>query len=120
MATNYIGDGDTINWALVAAATSGDFLQFPTTGTGMKFVGVVKESGVTGDVVAVALRGIWSVSTKVAAAGAWAVGDDIYITPTGDFTETATANGYAGVAAEAAVTGATTGKIIINFGGDPR
>ncbi len=120
MATNFIADGSTVAYTCTGAVSSGAFIPLPAAGTGQKFVGVAVTSGVTGDVIALMTEGVFSVSTKKAAAGAWVVGDDIYLTSTGDFTETATSNGYAGVAWEAATTSATTGKIRINFGGDPR
>lgn len=120
MATNYLQDGGTVLYTCTGAVSSGDFIPLPGTGTAQKFVGVAVQAGVTGDIIALLTEGVFSVSTKKAAAGAWAVGDDIYLTATGDFTETATSNGYAGVAWEAATTSATTGKIRINFGGDPR
>jgi len=120
MATNYIQDGSTVQYTCTGASTKGDFIQFPGTGTALKFVGVAVVSGTTGDVIACMTEGVFSLTSKKAAAGAWVVGDDLYLTATGDFTETATANGYAGVAWEAATTTATTGKIRINFGGDPR
>jgi len=120
MATNFQQNGATINYTAAAAVTSGDFIALPAAGTGMKMVGVATVSGVTGDVIPLMTEGVFTVSTKVAAAGAWVIGDDIYLTATGDFTETATSNGYAGVAWEAAATSATTGVVRINFGGDPR
>lgn len=120
MATNFVQDGSTVIYTCTGAVSSGAFIALPAAGTGMKMVGVAVESGVTGDQIALMTEGVFSVSTKVAAAGGWAVGDDVYLTATGDFTETATSNGYAGVAWEAAATSATTGKIRINFGGDPR
>lgn len=120
MATNFIADGSTVNYTCTGAVTSGAFIPLPAAGTGQKLVGVAVIAGVTGDVIPLMTEGVFSVSTKKAAAGAWVVGDDIYLTSTGDFTETATSNGYAGVAWEGATTDATTGKIRINFGGDPR
>lgn len=121
MATNYIQPGHSVEYTCTGTVSSGDFIALPAAGTGSKFVGVAAVDGVATDVINLATEGVWSVSTKKAGAGeAWAVGDDIYLTATGDFTETATSNGYAGVAWEAATTGSTTGKIRINFGGDPR
>ena len=117
---NYIQAGGSVQYTCTGAVTKGDFIGLPAAGTGQKFVGVAIMSGVTGDVIELLTEGVFSVSTKKAAAGAWALGDDVYLTATGDFTETATSNGYAGVAWEAAATSATTGKIRINFGGDPR
>lgn len=120
MATNWIQDGTTVQYTCTGNVASGGFVALPAAGATMKMVGVATVAGVTGDVITLMTEGVFSVSTKKAAAGAWAVGDDIYLTSTGDFTETATANGFAGVAWEAAATSATTGKIRINFGGDPR
>lgn len=122
MATNYVQDGSTVQVTTPTGGyTSGDFVALPAAGTGSKFVGVASATYAAGATAVLMTEGVFSVSTKKAGAGeAWAVGDDIYLTSTGDFTETATSNGYAGVAWEAAVTGATTGQIRINFGGDPR
>ncbi len=121
MATNFIQDGQTVLYTATGAVTSGAFIPLPAAGTGQKFVGVATISGTTGDSIPLLTEGVFSVTTKKAGAGeAWLVGDDLYLTSTGDFTETATSNGYAGVAWEASATGATTGKIRINFGGDPR
>jgi len=121
MATNFVQDGSTVNYTAAAAVTSGQFIALPAAGTGSKLVGVATVSGVTGDVIPLMTEGVFSVTTKKAGVGeAWAIGDDVYLTSTGDFTETATSNGYAGVAWEVSATGATTGKVRINFGGDPR
>jgi len=124
MATNYIQKGDTVEYTCTGTLASGAFVPLPAAGTGQKFVGVAVESGVTGEVVTLMTEGVFSVATKKAQAtagiGEWRVGDDIYLTSTGDFTGTATSNGIAGIAWEAAATSATTGKIRINFGGDPR
>jgi len=120
MATNWIADGATVTYTCTGAVSSGAFIPLPAAGTGMKLVGVAVTSGVTGDVIPLMTEGVFSVSTKKAEAGGWIVGDDVYLTSTGDFTETATSNGYAGVVWETAATSATTGKVRINFGGDPR
>lgn len=124
MATNYIQDGSTVLYTCTGNVSSGGFVPLPAAGTGQKFVGVATIAGTTGDIVPLMTEGVFSVSTKKAEAtagiGQWRVGDDIYLTSTGDFTGTATSNGLAGVAWEAAATSATTGKIRINFGGDPR
>jgi predicted RecA/RadA family phage recombinase len=124
MATNYIQDGQTVQYTCTGAVTTGAFIPLPATGANQKMVGVAATSGVTGDSIALFTEGVFSVSTKKAQAtagiGQWRVGDDIYLTATGDFTGTATANGFAGTAWEAAATSATTGKIRINYGGDPR
>ena len=120
MATNYLQAGTTVEYTCTGDVTKGDFVALPAAGATSKFVGVAVVSGVTGEIISLMTEGVFAVTTKKAAAGAWAVGDDIYLTATGDFTETATSNGYAGVAWEAATTAATTGKVRINFGGDPR
>ena len=121
MATNFIQDGSTVLYTTTGNVTSGGFIPLPAAGATQKFVGVATVTATTGAVIALMTEGVFSVSTKKAGVGeAWLVGDDVYLTSTGDFTETATANGYAGIAWEAATTGATTGKIRINWGGDPR
>jgi len=119
MATNYLQAGNTVEYTCTGAVTKGDPIGLPAVGAGQKFIGIAEVSGVTGDVITLMTEGVFSI-TKVAAAGAWVVGDDVYLTSSKTFTETATANGYAGVAWEAATTTATTGKVRINFGGDPR
>lgn len=121
MATNYIEEGYTLEYTCTGNVTKGGFVGLPAAGANQNLVGVAVVSGVTGDVINLMTEGVFSLSTKKAAAGDdWVVGDDLYLTSTGDFTETATSNGYAGVAWEASATDATTGKIRINFGGDPR
>jgi len=120
MATNYIQGGDTVQYTCTGNVTKGGFVGLPAAGATQKFVGVAVVSGTTGDVIELMTEGVFSVSTKKIEAGGWVVGDDVYLTSTGDFTETATANGYAGVAWEVAATSSAIGKIRINFGGDPR
>lgn len=124
MATNFVQNGATVEYTCTGTLASGAFVPLPAAGATSKFVGVAVESGVTGEVVTLMTEGVFSVSTKKAEAtagiGGWSVGDDVYLTTTGDFTGTPTAYGFAGVAWEAAATSATTGKVRINFGGDPR
>ncbi len=122
MATNYIADGQTVNvTAPTGGYTKGAFVPLPAAGASGKMVGVAVETYAASATAVLMTEGVFSVTTKKTGVGeAWAVGDDIYLTSTGDFTETATSNCFAGVAWEASATGATTGKVRINFGGDPR
>lgn len=122
MATNFVQDGSTLLVTTPTGGyTSGGFVALPAADATGKIVGVVVDTTAAGDTATLMTEGVFSVSTKKAGAGeAWVVGDDVYLTSTGDFTETATSNAFAGVAWEASATGATTGKIRINFGGDPR
>ncbi len=122
MATNFVQDGTTV---VVTTPTggyaSGAFVPLPASGAAAKLIGVANGTYAAGASAVLMTEGVFSVTTKKAGVGeAWAVGDDIYLTATGDFTETATSNAFAGVAWEASATGATTGKVRINFGGDPR
>lgn len=86
----------------------------------VNMVGVVSETVAASATAVLVTEGVYTVTAKKAGAGeAWAIGDDVYLTATGDLTETATSNVFAGTVWETAATGATTGKIRINFGGKP-
>lgn len=107
MAQNYIQPGEV----LPVVAPSGGM----TTGLPYLFVNLVGISlntvlvGATGEL---ALTGIWSVAKVTGAA--WVLGDLLYWDNTAkNFTKTATSNTLAGYAAEAATSGATTGKILL-------
>lgn len=113
---NLVQNGETVKvTAPTGGYANGAFVILHTD-----LVGVVNEAVGNSEVATLVVEGVYNVTTKVAsAANDWAVGDPVYITSTGDFTEAATGNHYAGRAWEAAATGATTGKVRINFGVDP-
>lgn len=109
MATNLNQDGNIINYTATAAITSGTLYEIGST------LGVALKSGTTGDVVPIAIEGVYSGLTKVAEANsAIAVGAPVYYRTTGGaakLTGKATGGTYAGVGMAAAVTGATTATI---------
>ncbi len=112
MATNRLQDGETIDITLSGTVVSGAVALIGN------LVGIYTKAGVSGDVVAVAVTGVWSV-TKIGSQ-AWTVGDLIYwATSPGEFTTVATANFRAGVAIEAVAGGAgdTTGKVRLDGSG---
>lgn len=121
MTTTYIQEGKTVTVTTPTGGyTSGQFVPLPAAGATQKMIGVSSAAYAAGETAVLLTEGVYN-CTKLAGAGeAWLVGDDLYAATGMTMTEVATANGYAGVAWEAAATGATTGKIRINFGGDPR
>lgn len=114
MASNFLQDGQTIDVTLASTVSSGD--TFSSGG----LVGVYLNDGVSGDVVAVRLEGVFTVAKTTGTA--WAVGDvldyDVSaskfhkgLTPaTGDVTDCA-------VCVSAAASGDTTGIVKIGYAG---
>lgn len=109
MATTYVADGDRIPYTCAAAVTAGQIVVLTAGTTGS--AGVAVESGVTGDVIPVAVAGVWTVTKKAGATLDFAVGERAFTTATGAVTPTATGNTGIGYAYAAAVTGATTAQI---------
>lgn len=109
MATNLSQDGNIINYTCTGNNTAGTLYEIGST------LGVALKTGTTGDVIPIAIEGVYSGLTKVAeASSAIAVGAPVYYRVTGSavkLTGLATGGTYAGVGFAAAVTGATTATI---------
>lgn len=109
MATNLDQDGTIINYTCTGNNTKGVLYEIGST------LGVALKSGTTGDVIPIAIEGVFSGLTKVAeASSAITVGGVVYYRTTGGaakLTGLATAGTYAGVGFAAAATGATTATI---------
>ena len=104
MATNYTQDGDVINYTCAGDIVSGAIV--PLT----ECAGVALQSGATGDVISLALEGVFTVTKKAGATLDFAVGEYAYsVTDSGVEKAVATGGTEAlGVAVAAAATGDTT------------
>jgi predicted RecA/RadA family phage recombinase len=109
MATNLSQDGQIINYTCTGNNTAGTLYEIGST------LGVALKTGTTGDVIPIAIEGVFSGLTKVAeASSAIAVGEVVYYRVTGGavkLTGAASLGTFAGVGFAAAVTGATTATI---------
>ncbi len=107
MATTYIQPGDTID---LTAPTGG-----VTAGTPLLIGALLVIPKVTAAETVAFAAYVNGVHTVPKATGAWTEGASLYWDNAAkNFTTTATANYYAGVAAAAAASGDTTGKILLN------
>lgn len=111
MTTTLKHDGDVWPYTATGAVTVG---ALKTVGA---CVGVALESGVTGDQIPLAMRGVFLV-TRTAAATLIAQGATAYATAAGAIVATTTGNVFAGKLAAAAATGDTTAKLALNFGSE--
>lgn len=103
-----ISNGEVLNYTCTGAVTNGALLVIGDT------PGVALTAGTTGDVIAVALEGVFTCTKKAAANTAWAQGGQVYYIVTGGvnkLTGLATAGKQIGMGWTAAVTGAATGSI---------
>lgn len=113
MATTLVQDGDYMTYTCTGAVTKGDVKII-----GSKMVGVALDTGVTGDTIQLATRGVWTV-TRTAAATLTAQGANAYCTSAGAMVATTTSNVFAGKLWKAvAATGDTTCEVNINFGSE--
>lgn len=112
MTTTLRQDGDVWAYSATGAVTKGDLKTL-----GSKTVGVALETGVTGDTIPLAVRGVFSV-TRTAAATLISQGENAYATSTGAIVATTTGNVFAGKLAAAAATGDTTAELALNFGSE--
>lgn len=105
MATNYLQEGDVINYTAGGAITSGAIVPLA------ECAGVALASATgSGAVIPVALEGVFTVAKKAGATLDFAVGEKVQTLTTGGV-EKAVATGGSeplGIAVAAAVTGATT------------
>lgn len=103
-----ISDGKHINYTCTGAVTNGALLIIGDT------PGVALTSGATGDLIAVAIEGVFELPKKAAASTNWALLGQVYYMTTGGvnkLTGVAAAGKQIGTGMAAAVTGATTGTI---------
>lgn len=105
MGAIYIQKGDAIDYTPETAKAAGDIVAF---GGG---IGVVKEPIAAGALGALALTGVYEIPKAAVSIG---FGDSVYLTTGGNITTAATGNTAAGVAVEAAATGA--GAIRVRIG----
>jgi len=109
MTSNLSQDGTIINYTCTGNNTKGTLYEIGST------LGVALKSGTTGDIIPIAIKGVFSGLTKVAEANsAIAIGGQVYYRTTGSavkLTGKATGGTYAGVGFAAAVTGATSATI---------
>lgn len=109
MATNYVQEGKTLNYAPSGAdVASGEFVVIGVIG------GVAKSAIADGKTGAVHICGVFSVAK---ASGAITQGAKLYWNSTNsNLTTTASGNTLVGVAAEAAASGDATAKLLLNVG----
>jgi len=102
-----IQEGQTIDHTLTSDVNVGDVIPLGT------MVGVAVTSGLTGEVIAVKLEGVWQITATTA--DAITVGAIVYFDATNRVvTITATANTLAGKAVSAKA-GATAGSILVKI-----
>ena len=107
MATNFKQPADVIEYAHGSAVDSGAAVAIGTK------VGVALGSFGAGESGAYSLEGAFEVP-KAGATGALDIGDAVYLNGSGEVT-TVDTDTYAGIAVEAAASGATTCVIKLNF-----
>jgi predicted RecA/RadA family phage recombinase len=108
MATNFVQEGNALNYTAGADIDSGDFVLIGAIG------GVATTDIANGKTGAVHIKGVFSVPK---ATGAVSQGAKLYWDATNSvLTTTASGNTIVGVAAEAALSGDATAKILLNVG----
>ena len=107
MAKNYVRTGDVLPFTLTDARSAGDMVRKNN------LVGILLESGVTGDVVSCQINGVWRLPKATGAS--FAQGAPIYVVAgaSGVVRQTATGNYLLGVAASAATTGLSTVEVLL-------
>jgi predicted RecA/RadA family phage recombinase len=105
---NFIEDGKVLNYKVTGAAVkSGDIV------IAGKLVGIAVTDGAVGDIIAVAIDGVYSLPK---ASGALAQGAAAYvITADGTITGTATSNTFIGYVWKAAAAGDATVEVKLSF-----
>lgn len=112
-ASQLIGNGDVYNHTAAAAITVGDLV------TQNEWTGIALESGVTGDLIPVNLKGVWNMSKSTGANFVFGVGTRVYLTSTGAITNVATSNTFWGLAMSVGAINATSVYVAINWGSAP-
>ena len=106
MAYGYKGKGDVIKVTLSGTVTANTIAVLDS------IAGVYTQSGVSGDVVGVALEGVHTIAKSASAVSGFAQGDKVYaLTANGNPTTSATSSVPLGIAVEACTTGATSMKV---------
>jgi predicted RecA/RadA family phage recombinase len=107
MAQNFVQEGDQIPYTLVAEAVSGDTILIG------KRVGIALKSGAIGDVIQLAVEGVFEVAKTTGQA--WTVGALVYFdNTTKKYTTTVGSNELAGFITLPAISGDTIGYVKIN------
>lgn len=110
MATNYVQDGTTFQWTATAAKSAGAVI---IRGS---YVGVALSAATgSGDVITVALDGVWSLTKPTGTA--FAQGAPVYITSAGVLNTTATGDELVGLCHQAATSGAGLTTVRVNLKG---
>ena len=112
--TTLYSDGDVIH---VTAPTGGYTAGALVALTDM--VGIVHETAAAGVTAVLQVRGVHTLTKPAAADAGFTAGDTVYVTATGALSNAATGKTYVGKAWAAAVTGATSMQVHINFGSNP-
>lgn len=106
MATNYIATGEQLDYPAAGAITSGSPVLIGTR------LGVPLKSGISGDVIPMAINGIWTLTKNTGASTNWVQGGPVYWDAgTSKVTGLVTGNTLIGFGAEIAGTADATGKV---------
>ena len=108
-----ISNGEVLNYTCTGDVTNGALLVIGDT------AGVALTSGATGDVIGVALDGVFTCTKKAVGSGGWSQGGQVYYITTGGvnkLTGVAAAGKQIGTGWTAATTGATTGSVKLKGG----
>ncbi len=121
MTTKLVANGGTINFTATGNITGGELLALGATGGAL---GLAVANGIpavpantytTGDNAVCLLEGVFSLRKKAEGSSALVIGQQVFWRTTGGYNQLtgvlAAANGVAGVAMAAAVTGATTAVV---------
>lgn len=112
MAKNYVQAGDVIDFTTAGSVVSGAVVEFADS------IGVALAAAAgSGEVIAVALSGVYEVAKETGVA--FAVGDFLYWDASNDRLDKTNTNIPAGLCVEAAASGATVARVLINRGGHP-
>lgn len=103
---NYLGDDGLMKYTNSGTTT----IEAGTAVVVGDMVGIAVDDIEAGDEGTLAYRGKFSVTAET---GAWAQGENLYVTSTGSFTTASTGNTLAAKALEAKATAATTGRVIL-------
>lgn len=103
-------NGDKMDYTCTGDVAPGDIVKLPGG-----LVGVAEAGGLTGDVIALTVRGVFEVEST----GAIAQGALVYVTAEGKATATKGSNTLIGTAWAAAASGDTRALVAINLGTEP-
>lgn len=121
MTTKLVANGDTINFTATGDITGGELASLGATGGALGLSvangmpAVPANSYTTGDNAVCLLEGVFTLRKVAEAASSLVIGQQAFFRTTGGYNQItgvlAAANGVAGVAMAAAVTGATTASV---------